>query len=652
MNTSVDWQNKVFVCSKGPTGKIGRTRFQSATAGASPCRCAGFASRIPRVIFKVMTDPGWISTHLLAELKRRHVFRVFAVYCAVAFLLLQIMDLVVPALLLPDWTYRLVAFILALGLPIVLITAWAFEITPDGVKRTEPAEETSAATGSAARGYRLVGTTTLVVLVLVFGGWWLERQRESRQEGTSVEDGPVSVAVLPFVNMSSDAEQEYFSDGVSEELLNLLARLGTLRVTARTSSFAFKGQGLTAEQLGDTLRVRYLVEGSVRKDGDLVRVTAQLIETENGSHLWSETWTRRLADIFAVQDEIAADVADQLQVTLLGGAPAVEETDAVAYGLVLRARHLADQNTLASIEAAEALYEEALAIDPEYATGWSGLAGIYIRAAYLANQPSFEPSFARAVRAAERALEIDPAHAPALGVLGGIAEARGDLAGAARYYEQALALDPDDATIYRAARLLASLGRLGEAVELREYLVARDPVGHAAHAGLGRMYLVVGRTAEAVAELRMAATLNPEAAGLWSGFGEALLYDGKADEALVAVQREPSEIWRLIGLSEVHHALGRAQESDEALRTLMERHEHGWAFNIAYVLAYRGQVDRAFEWLDRAVAYGDPGLAEVFQRPQLANLQDDPRWPAFLARIGKSPDELAAIEFRVATLRP
>lgn len=603
-------------------------------------------------IFASMSESPWSTKRFLAELKRRHVFRVLVVYAAVGFLLLQIMDLVVPALLLPEWTYRMLALILMLGLPVALVIAWAFEITPDGVRRTEAAAEPPPATSDAAFRNRSAAITTLLVVALLLGAWWLERQRGPGSRTADRDEGPMAVAVLPFVNMSSDAEQEYFSDGISEELLNLLARLGTLRVTARTSSFAFKDQDLTAEQLGDTLRVGYLVEGSVRKDGDLVRVTAQLIETENGSHLWSKTWTRRLADIFAVQDEIAADVADQLQVTLLGAAPTVEETDAVAYGLVLRARHLVDQNTLAGVEAAEALYQEALAIDPEYATGWSGLARLYIRAVYLANQPSFEPTFVLAVSAAERALDIDPAHAPALGVLGGVAEARGDLAGAARYYERALELDPDDAgVIYQAARLLGSLGRLGEAVELREYLVARDPVGHAGHAGLGQAYLAVGRTPEAVAELHTAATLNPASSGLWSGLGAALLYDGKPDEALEAAQREPAEIWRLIGLAEVYHALGRADESDDALRTLMERYERGWAFNIAFVLAYRGEVDRAFEWLDRAVANDDPGLSEVFQRPQFANLHDDPRWPAFLARIGKSPEELAAIDFTVTPPR-
>lgn len=586
----------------------------------------------------------------MAELKRRHVIRVLVVYAAVGFLLLQIMDLVVPALLLPDWTYRLVALLLMLGLPVALVITWAFEVTPDGLRRTEPAVETSPAARVATPRYRAAGTAVLV-LVLLLGAWWLGRQGES-PGAASAPEGPVSIAVLPFVNMSSDSEQEYFSDGISEELLNLLARLPGLRVTARTSSFAFKGQELTAEQLGDTLRVRYLVEGSVRKDDDLVRVTAQLIETADGSHLWSRTWDRRIADIFAVQDEIAADVADQLQVTLLGAAPRIEETDAVAYGLILRARHLAEQNTPGGVEAAEELYHQALDIDPQYAAGWSGLARIYTTALYLTSQPSFEPSFERAESAARRALDIDPDHAPAHGVLGGVAEARGDLEGAARHYERALALDPDDSVvIQKAARLLGSLGRLDEEVELREYLVARDPVGGAVHAGLGRAYLALGRTSEAVTEMRKATILAPESSGVWSGYGEALLFDGKPDEALAATRREAVEVWRLIGLAEVYHALGRAAESDEALEALIERHESGWAFNIAYVLAYRGELDRAFEWLDRAVVYDDPGLVEIFGRPQFAALHPDRRWPAFLRRIEKSPEKLAAIEFSVATLQ-
>lgn len=593
---------------------------------------------------------------LFAEFKRRHVFRVAAVYGVVAFVVLQVADILVPALHLPEDFTTGVALIALLGFPLAIVLAWAFEVTPDGVQRiseASPAEIEELIAQPASKRWS-AGLAALVgVAALLAGAWWVGRQSgTSGGTGGATEDstGPpaISIAVLPFTDMSPDGDQEYFSDGISEELLNLLAKLPELRVAARTSSFSFKGQNLTAEQLGDTLRVRYLIEGSVRKDDDQVRVTAQLIDTADRSHVWSNVWDRKMQDIFAIQDEIAADVADQLKVTLLGGPPMVEETDPEAYALVLRARRLDEQLTPASMERAVEMYRQALAIDPDYAAGWAGLGDTYRTQSDLGLR-AFDEGYALAREAAERALALNPGHAHAHSVLGSISLSRYDLPTAANHFEQALALDPGDATIVsRAAELLWALGRIEEAIRFFEYRVARDPVSPDGHSGLGRSYLGTGRMDEAVQAFRTTLELNPASSVMHSHLGTALLYEGEPEAALAAVRKEPVEAWRLIGLVEVYDALGRTAESDAALAELISRYEQGAAWNIAYVVAYRGEVDRTFRWLDRAVEYADPGLVEIFIRPELEILHDDPRWPAFLERIGSSPEQLANIEFEVS----
>jgi TolB-like protein/cytochrome c-type biogenesis protein CcmH/NrfG len=607
-------------------------------------------------MLRCMTNstPGY--QRLFAEFKRRHVFRVAAVYGVVAFVVLQVADILVPALHLPEGFTTGVALLAILGFPLAIVLAWAFEVTPDGVHRISEASRAEIAELIAQPASKRwsAGLAALVgVAALLAGAWWVGRQ-SGTSGGTSgaAEDpaGPaaISIAVLPFADMSPGADQEYFSDGISEELLNLLAKLPELRVAARTSSFSFKGENLTAEQLGDTLRVRYLVEGSVRKDEEQVRVTAQLIDTADRSHVWSDTWDRKLQDIFAIQDEIAADVADQLKVTLLGARPTVEETDPETYALVLRARHLEEQLTSTSLERAVELYRQALAIDPDYAAGWAGLGDTYRQQSDLGLR-AFDEGYALAREAAERALALDRGHAHAHSVLGSISLSQNDRAAAAGHFERALALDPGDATIVsQAAELLWSLGRLDEAIRFYEYRVVRDPVSPGGHSGLGRSHLGAGRMDEAVQSFRATLELNPASAVMHSHLGTALLYEGEPEAALATVQEEPDEVWRLIGLAEVYHALGRTAESDAAVAELIDRYEQGAAWNIAYVLAYRGEVDRAFRWLDRAVEYADPGLIEIFIRPELEILHDDPRWPAFLERIGGSPEQLAKIEFEVA----
>jgi TolB-like protein/Tfp pilus assembly protein PilF len=456
-----------------------------------------------------------------------------------------------------------------------------------------------------------------------------------------------SIAVLPFVNMSSDPEQEYFSEGISEELLNLLAKVPQLRVTSRSSAFSFKGQNLEIREIAERLRVAHVLEGSVRKSGNQVRITAQLIETASDTHLWSETYDRKLDDIFAIQDEIAGDVVKQLKVTLLGAAPKARQTDPQAYAYFLRAAQLARQRTRDGFAQADVLLQRTLAIDPAYAPAWTALAFNYVLETVFTQRPA-EEGYRLADEAVRKALAFDPDYAPAYSLLGRVAVSRGDLAEAARQYEHALALDPANVDILiGSARLRRALGRPEEEIAILESLIERDPVNTVSWSNLILCYRYSGRIDESIAAGRTVLELSPDRGVVRYNLGVSLLAAGKPEAALEEFQKESVVAWRRVGLPMAYHALGRKAESDAALAELIAKDAKDAAFNIAYVLAFRGEVDRAFEWLDKAVENHDTALAETASEPLFRSLWNDPRWLPFLRRIGKAPEQLAAIPFKV-----
>src|SRR5437763_13756881 len=469
----------------------------------------------------------------------------------------------------------------------------------------------------------------------------------SRRPTTSLTAIPEkSIAVLPFVDMSAGKDQEYFSDGISEELLNLLAKIPQLQVTARTSSFAFKGKETGIPEIARTVQVARAVDGSARRQGNSVRTTAQLIRTGTDTHLWSQTYDRKLDDIFAIQDEIAADVVKQLKVTLLGATPKARTTDPDAYALYLQAVQLGRPFTAEAFKQSDALYRKVLAIDPRYAPAWYGLARNFGNETGQGLLPGKE-GFAQAREAAVKALAIDPDYAPAHAQLGWI-EMYGDndLAGTAQHLERALALDPADLSVLTtSATLLQSLGRLDEALALDEAAVRRDPVNVTARFNLGYHQRMASRLDAAIASFRTVLSLSPSNGGAHCQLGLALLLKGDAKGALAEIEQETSEIYKMIGLPLAYHALGRKADSDAALAALIAKYEKDGPSNIASVYAYRGEADKAFAWLDKAVEYGDGGLGEIVKDNLLDKIHDDPRWLAFMSKIGKATEQLTKVVF-------
>jgi TolB-like protein/class 3 adenylate cyclase/Tfp pilus assembly protein PilF len=471
----------------------------------------------------------------------------------------------------------------------------------------------------------------------------------SRRPTTSLTAIPEkSIAVLPFVDMSAGKDQEYFSDGISEELLNLLAKIPQLQVTARTSSFSFKGKEVAIPEIARTLHVAHVLEGSVRKAGNSVRITAQLIKAGTDTHLWSQTYDRKLDDIFAIQDEIAADVVKQLKVTLLGAAPKARTTDPEAYALYLQAVQLGRQFTAEAFKQSDALYRKALAIDPSYAPAWAELARNFTNET---NQGllSNKEGYLQAREAAMKALAIDPEYAPAHARLGYIAMyGDNDLAGAAQHFKRALALDPADLDVLRnSALLLRSLGRLDEALALGDAVVRRDPVNVTALFNLGCYQRMASQLDAAITSFHTVLSLSPAYGDARAQLGTALLLKGDAQGALAEIEQETSEVIKTISLPMAYHALERKADSDAALAALIAKYEKDGPYNIAYVYAFRGEADKAFEWLDRAVEYGDPGIGEIVTENLFDKIHADPRWLSFLRKIGKAPEQLAKIEFKV-----
>jgi len=591
---------------------------------------------------------------LYSELKRRNVVRVAVAYLAAAWLLIEVTGTVLPVFGLPDWGVRFLVIACALGFLPTLVISWIYELTPGGLVRDAPI------TRSSARSLDII-IISLVVAVLSFivadHFWFGVESAEQKPMPAAIVDETVqaqagypanSIAVLPFVNMSNDASNEYFSDGISEELLNLLAGVHELRVISRSSAFSFKGKDFDIPTVAKQLNVAHILEGSVRKAGNHVRITVQLIDTRSDTHLWSGTYDRMLDDIFAIQDEIAGAVVEELKVTLLGEAPTSKEMNAEAYTLYLQARHLGNQGTAVATGQSIELYKQALVVDPGYAAAWAGQANGYLNL-YLHGQLTREESTSLAREASQQALALDPDHAPAHAHLSRIELTYDrDLAVAAQHLQHALALEPtNSAILHRAIVLAYRLGRMDEAIKVGRYAIDRDPANPESHYYLGFSYLWARRLDEAIASFRTVLMLSPEYTSARYRTGVALLLKGEPQAALAEMLEEQHAAKHLEGETIAYHTLGQNDRSDAALAKLIDRYEHNSAYNIAYVLAYRGESDRAFVWLDKAAQYRDSGLTQIANQPEFESIHDDPRWLPTLESIGVSPEQMAAIEFEV-----
>jgi TolB-like protein/Flp pilus assembly protein TadD len=591
---------------------------------------------------------------LFDELRRRNVFRVAIAYAVVAWLLLQVGDTLVPALLLPEWTNRLLALLLILGFPLALFFAWAFELTPEGIKPEKSVRrDESIAPVTGRKLDRLI--IALLAIAVVYFAWDKFVSREdvpAESSITAVDPAAVpvpdldpgaerrAVAVLPFVNISNDDEQEYFSDGLAEEVLNLLAKIPQLRVTSRSSAFSFKGKDFTIADVGEALGVNYVLEGSVRRSGDQIRVTAQLIEVASDSHLWSETWDRAFEDVFAIQDEIAEAVTSALQIQLVDDLPHVFVTDPRAYDLYLQARELLGGQSEASALAAESLLLELLEIDPDYPPGLVLLGEAEMFLGIWLYRP-LDASFERARDYAQRAIEASPTFSGAYRLLARIAFRHDrDLSLARRYIDEAIRHDPADVRAHSLATIYEALQGGNEIqVEFAQEVVRLDPLAGESYWALGHTLKLARQYDESVDAFRKMLAVSPDSTAVHAALAEVLLLAGEYEAALAEFDAEPLAGFTHYGHAMTYYEMGEQEKSDAALNALLSLDDvDGWAAQVAMAHAVRGEKDEAFRWLDRALELNDQGVFGVRAAPFFGNLRDDPRLDEFVKRLWKGQE--------------
>jgi serine/threonine-protein kinase len=574
---------------------------------------------------------------LWAELKRRRVVRGLVGYGIAAFAVLQIIEPIMHGLHWPDAILSYVVVALAVGFPIVVSLSWILDANTDAQ---------SPPTRVALRGPRLaillVGIGALAAAPGIV--WYFvvrDRPGAARQAIPAGGEARPSIAVLAFADMSPGKDQEYFSDGIAEEILNALAKVEGLRVIGRTSSFSFKGKNTDLRAIGRDLNVDTILEGSVRKAEDRIRITAQLINAAEGTHVWSETYDRNLSNVLAVEDEIAQSVATALRIRLLPGkqaarAEARRPTKMEAYGDYLLGNYFLNRYSNADIPQAVESYERATAIDPAYASAHAGLARALIALTSLNTSGGLDrTTVERSRKAAEEAVALAPNLSEGYAARGTVRLRLWDWDGAKADLERALALNPGDVNAQREmGSLLGALGRIADAISWSRRASTLDPLNTQAWNTLGVFLSFADEFDSARIAYQHALKISPEhsyAAGNLIGLQ---IREGHAKAALQSVERLGLHYpLRFFYIALAQHALGNTRASQDALDAMIAGAHPGASNPIAVVCAWRGQLDCAFEWLDRAYADHERPLNIIKSNPYLRSLRGDPRYAALLKKM-------------------
>jgi TolB-like protein/Tfp pilus assembly protein PilF len=600
------------------------------------------------------------------ELRRRGVLKVATGYLVVSWLTLEVGHTLFNVFELPHAALQFVFVIIALGFPLALLGAWQGWF--GAVRMDDPhATPGAASAGHPATGHHegpwlaaVFGAVAVFAVAVAIGvrffGMGHSASRESSQAAPAanlplasaqVATGiaalpPVavsnkSIAVLPFVNMSEDRSNEYFSDGLSEELIDLLTKIPGLRVPARTSSFYFKGRQSTIADIARALGVAHVLEGSVRKSGNTLRITAQLIRADSGYHVWSRTYDRPLDDVFKVQDDIAGAVVGALKVSLLGAeAPRATPTaNTEAYTQYLQAKSIYQRGTQADFDSAAAYLQKTLQLDPDFAPAWATLANVHADTFATFHSRPYAQVSVDAHTAVDKALQLDPRLSAAHQARGRIAyQVDWDWDRAESELGTAIELDPGNAIAMRIGAYVAiARGQSDAAVQLAQRAIARDPLDYWNYFALGAAHYSKGQMDAAEADYRKALELNATADGLHYFLALTYLAQGEPDAALAESKRESVDAYRQILQALALDQLGRRREADRFLGVAEQKYAQRYGYQIGLVHASRHELDQAFAWIDRA--YGQHYLGPLFMRndPLQKNLQGDPRFTAFLQKM-------------------
>jgi TolB-like protein/Tfp pilus assembly protein PilF len=575
--------------------------------------------------------------NFFAELKRRNVYKVAIAYAVVAWLLMQVATQVFPFLEIPNWAIRLVIMLIVIGFPIALVIAWAFELTPEGLKRTESADELpKKSMRNRAWIYVVIVAGAISVSLFFFGRY----TATSKQSG-SAELPDKSIAVLPFENLSRDPDNAYFADGIQDEILARLSKIADLKVISRTSTQKYKSAPDNLREIAKQLGVSNILEGSVQKSADQVRVNVQLINALNDAHLWSDIYDRKLTDIFAVESDIAKTIADTLQAKLTGAEKQMisgrPTSDTAAYELYLKGRSLWGKRGGDNLRQAIAFYEQALARDPSYAPAYAGLAEVYLNLPfYTATAP--REAFPKAKAAALKALQLDEKLAEAHTALARVLFRELDMAGSIAEFQRAIALNPNYATAYQqyGNGPLVALGRFDEAIAEGKRATELDPLSPVINADLGEDLIYARRYDEAIAQLRKTVGIDSTFYDAYLNLGTALLLKGDVPAAIAEytnAQQLSDDLAPRVLL-----AAAKAQSGDKeaAVRMLAELEELS---RYRYVNAYlRAELnlslnnrEEAIRWLEQSVANHEVTRIQV--HPIFDSLRGDPRFEALVQKV-------------------
>lgn len=583
--------------------------------------------------------------NLLAELKRRNVIKSALAYLVSSWVIIQVMSTVLPTIDAPEYILKLILICLVLGFPLWIIFSWVYEITPEGIKKTKNIDSDKSITHQTSNRLNKIiigalGVAIVLLLISMFNG--NQTTTISLEDNNTITESSVmdkSIAVLAFADMSPNKDQEYFSDGISEEILNLLAKIPELKVISRTSSFSYKGKEQNIKKIGEELQVAHVLEGSIRKSGNTFRITTQLINVADGTHLWSETYDHDMEDIFKIQDEISAKVTQQLKVTILGDVVATKETNPEAYNLYLQAKQLSLQRTSESNENAEKLIRQSIAIDSTYAPAWALLGDVISKSAIVFIRRTITEGITLGKAAVLKAIALDDQDALAYSILADYNAAEWDFEALARNTNKALELASENAEIIRrAAGDELDLGKNEEAIVMIKKAIRLDPLNYIQYFNLALFYSWNEQYDEAEASIQKYLLMYPDAGFAHNFMGAILLARGDYEQALVEVEKDDDPFWGMYRKTMVVFAMGRTDEANTLLQQLIDEFGNSTWPNIAHVYAFRGETDAAFKWLELAYDNRDASLLEILNYPEFKSLYGDPRWNAFINKLGLPKD--------------
>lgn len=601
--------------------------------------------------------------NVFVELQRRNVLRAGVLYAGAVWALAQGLAQLLPLFGDYEWIARWFVIAGIVGFPFWIAFAWFYEFTPQGLRReSEIAADASItrSTGRALDKWIIAVLVIAVVLLLTNTFVWRKGAGLSNDAGSGSSSASLkSIAVLPLLNESGDASQDYFSDGLSEELISALGQVRALKVIGRNSSFQFRGRAQDdTAGIGTKLGVATLLEGTMRKQGNEVRIVASLIRASDGSQLWSQTYERQLKDVFAVQSDIATSVATALKANVFGAA--VEATDKppsgniAAYDAMLQGRWYAERRNRADYFKAVDYYQQAIKLDPDYALAYARLAiAQQWFNDWVADNKQRKINGAQARANAHKAVELAPQSALALGALG-INQAWSDFdyAAAEPTLKKAVALDPSNAeTLYQLADVTGCLGRLDEAIGMMRKVLVMEPLNASFHFYTAQFLMAAGRYPQAEVELKRALELQPAMEATHALLAMVYIQQHHLAAAMAAAEAEPQPEARRWALASTYFAQGDAARGQQQLDEMIRR-DSSFPTYMAMVYAMRGDADNAFAWLDRAVATRDPGVASIYELPYLIpKLRNDPRLATLLHELGlPTPAEVAAQHATSATL--